>query len=425
MSISCADISRLPGLESIRFRAGLSGGRRIVRWPYVAENDSIRPWVNGGELVFITGINHNRDEANLRQLIEEAVEREVAGLVILTGPEFIQQIPASVLELANRLEFPLLEQPYELPMVFVTEVISNAIVQDNLIGQSVRLFLTRLINGFAQAPELIHLRASELGISDAKPFATLAVRFADGQHSSNEEQKHRLLHLRHELEQQLGDLLKRRGIDWPVLCYEQDMLAIWPVEDTHVGSIREELEQALAWLQKGFPLLDLYAGVSDLQPGLIRLADATEQARQALQFAVQHQHQRIFFYEQLGIARLFAAIPKRSLLAQFCQQQLGSLCFARDASALELKATLNTWLNHFGHQQNTAEALGIHRNTLSYRLKRIEEQLGFSLQDPYQRLNLQNALLIEQILFQHHNIEGQLYEPAAELTSEKQHDEDY
>ena len=43
MSISCVDIPRLPGLESIRFRAGLSGGQRIVRWPYVAENDSIHP----------------------------------------------------------------------------------------------------------------------------------------------------------------------------------------------------------------------------------------------------------------------------------------------------------------------------------------------------------------------------------------------
>ena len=29
MSISCADIPRLPGLESIRFRAGLSGGQKM------------------------------------------------------------------------------------------------------------------------------------------------------------------------------------------------------------------------------------------------------------------------------------------------------------------------------------------------------------------------------------------------------------
>ena len=48
MSITCADIPRLPGLESIIFKAGLTGGQRIVRWPYVAENDSISPWVSGG-----------------------------------------------------------------------------------------------------------------------------------------------------------------------------------------------------------------------------------------------------------------------------------------------------------------------------------------------------------------------------------------
>ena len=50
----------------------------------------------------------------------------------------------------------------------------------------------------------------------------------------------------------------------------------------------------------------------------------------------------------------------------------------------------------------------IHRNTLSYRLGRIEQKLGYSLQDPFSRLNLQNALLIEQILFHHHNLEGQI-----------------
>jgi hypothetical protein len=79
VSICCADIPRLPGLESITFRAGLTGGQRIVRWPYVAENDSIQAWISGGELVFITGINHCRTEKNLCLLVQEAVNSNVAG----------------------------------------------------------------------------------------------------------------------------------------------------------------------------------------------------------------------------------------------------------------------------------------------------------------------------------------------------------
>ncbi|WP_432696686.1 PucR family transcriptional regulator [Marinobacterium sp. YM272] len=411
MTISCADIPRLPGLEEIRFRAGLQGGNRPVRWPYVAENDCIAPWVRGGELVFVTGINRPRSEANLKQLVHEAVEHQVAGLVILTGPEFIREIPAGVLELANTLNFPILEQPYSLKMVVVTEVISNAIVQDNLIGQSTKLFLTRLINGFADAPELIHLRAAELGLNDNRPYAVVSVRIS-GFHqrllSEDRDQHWQLIHQRNQLEQQFGELLKRRGIDWPVLVLEQDLIAIWPAEKDHASALADEIDSALNQLQNRMPELQLYAGASDLQPGLSQLSSAVEQSRQAVQFAVQHGGQRLFFYDQLGIARLFAAIPQRNLLAQFCQQQLGSLCFARDDQSLMLKETLTQYLNLFGNQQQTAESLGIHRNTLRHRLKRIEQLIGHRLGDAFVRLNLQNALLIEQILFQHHNIDSQL-----------------
>ena len=148
--------------------------------------------------------------------------------------------------------------------------------------------------------------------------------------------------------------------------------------------------------------------MSECQSGLYKLAEATEQARQALRFSVKHQKKRIFFYEQLGIARLYASIPNRGLLADFCKQHLADLCFARDAATLEMKSTLQHYFNHFAHLQQTADSMGLHRNTLSYRLNKIEKRLGYSLQDPFLRLNLQNALLIEQVLFHHHNIEEKL-----------------
>lgn len=410
MAITCAEIPRLPGLEGIRFRAGMQGGSRPVRWPYVAENDTIAPWVRGGELVFVTGINLHRSEANLKQLVHEAVKHQVAGLVILTGPEFIHAIPAGVLALANSLNFPVLEQPYSLKMVLVTEVISNAIVQDNLIGQSTKLFLTRLINGFADTPELIHLRAAELGLNDDRPYAAVSVRLAIFHQRllrDDPDQHWQMIHQRNQLEQQFAELLKRRGIDWPVLVLEQDLITIWPADKDHTSALADDLNSALSQLQNQMPELTLYAGASDLQPGLSQLSSAVEQSRQAVQFAVQHGGQRLFFYDQLGIARLFAAIPERNLLAQFCQEQLGSLCFARDDQSLQLKETLTQYLNLFGNQQQTAETLGIHRNTLRHRLKRIEQLVGHHLRDAFVRLNLQNALLIEQILFQHHNIDSQ------------------
>jgi len=401
MTISCADIGRLPGLEAIRFRAGLKGAGRVVRWPYVAENESISPWINGGELVFVTGINLLRSEENLCRLIRECVDHHVAGLVVLTGNAYIREIPQSVLKLANTLEFPLLEQPYELKMVTVTEVISQAIVQDNLLGQSVRIFLTRLMNGYADAPELIHLRSRELGLSNNGQYSVMAVGFkhlATGQIRSKEHlQQHTLL------ERELNELLIRRNNHWPVLVCEQDFIVLWP-SDSDSHEKMEEAAQALKALSRAMHEPELSIGISDSQLDLITFSEAVEQARQALSFAISHSHQSIFLYEQLGICTLFAAIPKRHLLVTFCQKQLGELCFSREPKLIKLKKTLEAFLSHSGRHIETAHALEIHRNTLTNRLKAIERLTERDLSDAFQRLNLQNALLIEQMLLHHHTI---------------------
>ncbi|WP_020681249.1 helix-turn-helix domain-containing protein [Marinobacterium rhizophilum] len=52
--------------------------------------------------------------------------------------------------------------------------------------------------------------------------------------------------------------------------------------------------------------------------------------------------------------------------------------------------------------EHAAEYLGIHRNTL--RFKRIEKLIGHNLNDSFSRLNVQNVLLIEQIIFLNQNI---------------------
>lgn len=110
-------------------RAGLAGAQRPVRWPYVAENRSFSPWVKGGELVFITGISRHHSLSSLTERLYEAIASKVAGLVILTGDAYIGQVPNSLLRLADQLAMPLLEQPYSLPMVTVTETIGRAIVR--------------------------------------------------------------------------------------------------------------------------------------------------------------------------------------------------------------------------------------------------------------------------------------------------------
>eukprot|EP01132_Coremiostelium_polycephalum_P015117 gene15117-18289_t len=125
-------------------RAGEAGLENTVRWPYVAENSGIAEWVLGGELVFVTGINHPRDEANLLVLLDEACQRQ------------------RLLEAAQAAGMPLIEQPYSLKMVLVTQAIGSALIQSQQLGRSRHDVLERLLAGDYQSLDLLLHRAAQL-----------------------------------------------------------------------------------------------------------------------------------------------------------------------------------------------------------------------------------------------------------------------
>jgi purine catabolism regulator len=54
--------------------------------------------------------------------------------------------------------------------------------------------------------------------------------------------------------------------------------------------------------------------------------------------------------------------------------------------------TLDAYLRYGGALAEAAAAINIHRNTLLYRLGRVEELTGLDLKDVTQRLNLYVAL---------------------------------
>jgi PucR family transcriptional regulator, purine catabolism regulatory protein len=61
-------------------------------------------------------------------------------------------------------------------------------------------------------------------------------------------------------------------------------------------------------------------------------------------------------------------------------------------SRADLLASLRAYLECNGHWDAAAQRLGVHRHTLRYRMRRVEEILGRSLDDPDVRMELWLAL---------------------------------
>ncbi|RGE21987.1 PucR family transcriptional regulator [Leucobacter sp. wl10] len=80
----------------------------------------------------------------------------------------------------------------------------------------------------------------------------------------------------------------------------------------------------------------------------------------------------------LGLSAVVAAAAGRGA-RESAERFLAPLILHDEQRATELLPTLRTWLRNDAHLARTCEELYIHRNSLSYRLRRIEDIIGISL----------------------------------------------
>jgi len=396
MSLTIADVLALPGLESMCLRAGEAGLENGVRWPYVAENSGIAEWVLGGELVFVTGINHPRDEANLLQLLEEACERQVAGLVILTGPAYIQAIPRRLLEAAEAAGMPLIEQPYSLKMVLVTQAIGSALIQSEQLGRSRHDVLERLLTGDYQSLDLLLHRGVQLGLSLAGHWQVVQLQlegsellFAQGDTAEVEAQLAR----QHD---GISRRLRQVSAGLPVLGRAGQWTLLLPAPDAVAAQAnRQQLASWLNPLNLRLAPLKLFIGLSAAAHPPARLAQAQDEARQALAAARRFSERAgLCVYDELGVLKLLSGVRDRALLDQFLNERLGPLLRHDMHHGPSLMPTLEAWFHENGNLVAAAQRLAVRRNTLTHRIQRIEALCGLTLDNAYDRLDIGIALMI-------------------------------
>jgi purine catabolism regulator len=102
-------------------------------------------------------------------------------------------------------------------------------------------------------------------------------------------------------------------------------------------------------------------------------------------------------FREMGVYRLLSLLVGSPELRKFYYETLGELTETTPQNA-EFIATLEAFFAEHGNLTRTAKRLHIHRNTLLYRMDRIQEISGLDLDNPETRLATHLALRIRRIL---------------------------
>lgn len=187
------------------------------------------------------------------------------------------------------------------------------------------------------------------------------------------------------------------GAQVPWLARRERLVVLCPVKESHARPelVAEEVRQRAA-AQRG---VAVSAGVGREQSGLAGLRQSVREAEQALAIA---QHllggNQTAQFESLGVFRLLFALHGSTELEAFHDELLGPVVAYDERHNADLVHTLEALFAHGGNLQRAAEALFVHRNTLAYRLRRVEELTGLRLDDPEAALRMHLALKIHRVL---------------------------
>lgn len=361
--LSVADIVAIDALR-ITVRGGAAGCERPVRWVHISELDDPTPWLRGGELLLTTGLPLARDPAGY---VGRLAEAGLTGLGLGLGFGF-DEAPAEAVAAADERGFPLFEIPYDVPFIALTEAVFTRLSDARVAEATRRLagdLVEAVLGGDAGAREL-RRRVRAFGLRGTLPLSFVALRPA----VAGAEGLARLA----DTAAALGPASVRDGVVAVLVEARDDA----------------EAERAAHRLMRETAAGG--AGVGRVRSDPAELARSYDEALYAAEARPVNGTPAVATVRDLGSIQLLLSLGDERGVELYCDAVLGPLRAhdARYGSALT--ESLAAYIEANGRWADAAAALGVHRHTLRYRIRKIEQLTGRSPADARDRLELWLAL---------------------------------
>lgn len=108
----------------------------------------------------------------------------------------------------------------------------------------------------------------------------------------------------------------------------------------------------------------------------------------------------IYTFEDYGIYVMFRSVAKQEDLARYLHPALPKLAEYDAGFGTNLEMTLHTYLKNSCSTTDTSKALYLHRNSVIYRLRRIEELCDIDLDDTDTRFRLRLSFALSDVIHQ-------------------------
>ena len=241
----------------------------------------------------------------------------------------------------------------------------------------------------------IHNRARKLHINTKVPRAIIVFDILAGKNDSGRSTAAGL-EAQATAAKMLAGLFSAQAGDYVAEIEENSVILIKSLNSTEAY---EELERSAITAVDMLGtevMVDARAAYGTIVSELKNLSRSYKEARMAMDVGrIFYAGRRILSYNELGIGRLIYQLP-----VNLCQMFLQEIFGEYDPSQIdqETLATINTFFDNNLNVSETSRQLFIHRNTLVYRMEKLEKATGLDIRTFEDAMTFRIALMVKDYL---------------------------
>ncbi|WP_319371873.1 PucR family transcriptional regulator ligand-binding domain-containing protein [uncultured Ilyobacter sp.] len=390
MAIKLSALYETTNKKDIKLVAGKNGLDNVVRWAHMIEGIEISTFLEGQELSFVTGIALEKEEG-LFELVKHTYYNHASGMVINIGP-YIKSIPEEVLEFCNEHNFPLFEIPWH---VYMANFIKSFCYQIT-ISDRTNIELSAAIKNAIFLPEQENSYIPQLEMQNFNsewPYCIALISILEKSTQKIVDEKRRSKFLK-----QIENMVTYSYERTFVLEIEGRFVLLFAqYSEKEIRDIIEKINKKFMELLKKEE--NIYLSIGENTQNIKCLEKSYRKAMNILKLQNRRgKNGEIGVYSNLGLYKLLLSLEDKEVIKEYYCETLGPLVKHDELNGTDYILVLDTYLKHSGSVKEVALQLFYHRNTINYKLAKIQEILSCDLSQLNTRVIYSVALMLRDIV---------------------------
>lgn len=397
MSVILKDVIKQVSSADIKLVAGKNGLSNPVDWVHMVENIEISNFLTGREVAFTTGIGLN-SEITLIKLVKSVYGNEASGMVINVGP-YIEAIPKEVIEFGDEHDFPIFAVPWSVHMANIMRLFVYTIMN----SEQRAMEISQAFRHAVFMPDREELYTSALMQKGYLPdwnYVVAVLDICDRLESESEKIFYSPLS-KERLElfmKKIDGLLTGKRHEVVVFTDKDSLICVFSDMQEKQAAIYAEdiLRQIKPWFKTSETI---FTAVGSNAEGFLGLSKSYKMAVKIKNFAKYEQREsEILRYSEAGMYQFLFQIEDTDCFLDYYSHTIKALDEYDALNDSNLTQVLEIYMENDGSVQHTAAQLFVHRNTVNYKLKKIESLLDVDLTSFSVRNELALGLQVSKIL---------------------------